>query len=262
MKRTMGGRAGYTMIEVMVTLAIAGILLTVLALAVQMSDQAVRKATGSHDSSLLLKKAARRLRQDLMQTSRQETRIVNISGSGGVLEGQALCFLSSRNSQGVDQVSTAGGPKWMCNVIYYCVAPAQHDSFAGQSCSQSLGTWGIDDRCAHKVLIRKEINQPDGSGVNPDPEVLLGASQLSSEVIRPTKLDVSAILTGANCQKAEIIGTQMLGMAVQSTNQGIHVRLATVDVSRASKEKGIGTSSLLNTSYTQSYEFTIKPEMP
>lgn len=258
MKRILGGRTGYTMIEVMVTLAIAGILLTVLALAVQMSDQAVRKATGSHDSSLLLKKAARRLRQDLMQTSRQETRIVNISGSGGVLEGQALCFLSSRDSQGVDQVSTAGGPKWMCNVIYYCVAPAQHDSFAGQSCTQSLGLWGIDDRCAHKVLIRKEIDQPG----SPDPEVLLSAPQLSSEVIRPTKLDISAILSGVNCQKAEIVGTQMLGMAVQSTSKGIQVRLATVDVSRASKEKGIGTSSLLNTSYTQSYDFIIKPEMP
>lgn len=262
MKRIRGGGSGYTMIEVMVTLAIAGILLTILALAVQMSDQAVRKATGSHDSSLLLKKAARRLRQDLLQTSRRETRIVNISGPGGILEGQALCFLSSRDNQGVDQVSTAGGPKWMCNVIYYCVTPAQHDSFAGQSCTPALGPWGIDDRCSHKVLVRKEINQPDTSGPNPDPEVLLSGSQLSSEVIRPTKLDISAILAGANCQKAEIIGTQMLGMAVQSTSQGIQVRLATVDVSRASREKGIGSSSLLNTSYSQSYDFTIKPEMP
>jgi prepilin-type N-terminal cleavage/methylation domain-containing protein len=252
--------AGYTVLEVMVTLAIAGILLSALGLAVQMSDQAVRKATGSHDSSLLLKKAARRIRQDLLQTSKQTLQIAAFNGPTGVAEGQALCVLTSRSDQGIDQVSTAGGPTWLYNVIYYCITPTQHDSFAGQSCTQSLGSWGIDDRCAHKVLIRKEIDLPSSSP--PDSEPLLSASQLTNEIVAPVRLDVSGIRSGANCRKVEIIGIQMLGMSVEQTNQGLHVRLATVDVPRATKEKGIGSSSLLNSSYTQSYDFTVNPEMP
>lgn len=253
-------RRGYTIVEVMVTVAISGILLIVLGKAVGLSDDAVRKSTGNYDCSATLKKAARRLQQDISQTSGQKILIGAIGGT--ISDGDAICVLSSKDGTGVGQFDTSGGPKWVRNIVYYCITPQSHDSYAGTTCSTAVGPWQADDHCPHKILIRQEIDLPDTPVGNPDPEQLLTPSELQSAIIAPLGTDLSPIRAQANCRKAEILGTQMLGMKISRNSAGVQIELVAVDLARANREIRVGQTSLYSSSYVQSYQFSISPEMP
>ena len=251
-------RRGHTLTELLVGMAVMGLLFVVLSWAVTYSQSAVRQATGSQDSSDQLKRATRMLRMDLLQTSRSQISVCNV-GAGPIPEGRAVWFLSSIDNLGVAQRDSSGYPLWVKQILYYSLVPQQHDSLAGGiPCQSGLGPLGVEDFCPHKVLIRKEIDLGSSGTL----ENLLSTADIQPYLTRPQGVDYGAMRSEPGVKKVNAICRSLLFFYADFQLPGVNVDIRAVDDKRAQKEIPLGRVSLTNSTYTQSYTTTIIPETP
>lgn len=205
-------RRGFSVAELLVTMA----LFTVLGLlAYAMLDQGMvswRKVSGNQSASLQLAKVQRFLQRDLVQAGVTRMSDATVPPSlAGAGDGKAIWFLSA-----VDPLSgevarkTDGRAFWMRNILYYLVVPGGHTSCAG-----GAGPGGLDDRCPHKVLIRKVIDQAPPS----DPEDATTEETLLTDVsaylTRPLGPDTSAMSLEPGVERVEALASQMLWFDVK-----------------------------------------------
>ena len=123
----------------------------------------------AESAGLELSKATQALRGDLLLADLGECKRAEVPASlpGGGKDGCALWFLSAVDPNSGELIRKPDGtPFWQKNVLYYLVAPSGHLDFCGIDCEGGLGPDGFDDRCPHKVLVRKVID----SGVPTNPE--------------------------------------------------------------------------------------------
>ncbi|MBS2038376.1 prepilin-type N-terminal cleavage/methylation domain-containing protein [bacterium] len=253
----MNSRRGFSLLESLISLAVLSGMLLLLALATHYSESALRHTVGSVDASTQLKRAAHWLRRDLLQTSKSKLETCDVPVSAaGLAEGKALWFLSCLDASGKPTRDNAGNPAWKKNILYYSIKPQQHDSLAGITC-QPGGPSGLDDFCAHKVLIRKEIRYQSGSG----PEVLIPSSAIASYLKAPNQLDFSVVRDTPD-QTVTVLARQLLAFDAQAQDGGVDISIQAVELARARREIAIGNQSLSNSKFTQSYRFQVLPDLP
>ncbi len=169
-----------------------------------------RNISASEDASLGIKKAHRMVEHDLLQCNFNDmnTAIVPPSlASGG--DGTAVWCLSAAGPTGATLMAPDGSAFWQRNILYYLVVPAGHTSCAGGS-----GPGNLDDRCPHKVLIRKVIDSGTPTSPASDPiadrEALLTGGAITAYLTRPNGFDVSAMMGEPGVTQVEIVANNLL----------------------------------------------------
>ncbi len=158
-------RGGFSVLELLIAMALFTMLGLLGSMMLSQGALSWRRVSGEHSASLQLARAQRFLKLDLLQSSGSEMAQsvvpASLASSG---DGHALWFLSA-----IDPVTQQaarkpdGTPLWLQNILYYLVVPSTHSDCAG-----GAGPGGLDDRCPHKVLVRKVIDQaPPGDLTNP-----------------------------------------------------------------------------------------------
>lgn len=238
--------------------ALLGMLLVVLAWTTLFNEKAVRQALGSMDSSAQIKRARSLMRSDLLKASRSHIAVATVPVTPtGFAEGTALWFLSCDDDQGLPQHDDAGNPRWHHNVLYYSILPTNHDALAGYHCTPGASTGILDDFCPHKVLIRKEIRYAAGSGT----EQMIPASQLTPYLRAPVGHDFSSVPDSSG-QKVAVVARSFLYFEAHPEGTGIAIDLRACDEMRARKQLAVGSLSLSGTPFTQSYTFSVLPDLP
>lgn len=249
-------RRGFSLVESLISLAVLSGLLVLLAMATQYSESALRQTVGSVDASTQLKRTARWLHRDLLQTSASKIESCAVPPAAGLAEGRALWFLSCLDSSGKPTRDNAGGPAWKRNVLYYSIKPQQHTALVGFLC-QPGGLTGLDDFCPHKVLIRKEIRYQPGSG----PELLIPPSAIGTYLKAPNQMDFS-VVRDAPGQSVTVLARQLLTFDARVQNAGVDISIQAVELARAKRQLAVGSQSLSGSKFTQSYEFRVLPDLP
>jgi len=223
----------------------------------------VHRRTWSRSSAQReLRKAEVRLDHDLRATSFEQTR----SGPGplslGVApDGDALWMLSAFSPEKKRYMQSAdGSPFWQNHILYYLAVPIGHSS-----CSGGGGPDGNDDRCPHKVLVRKVIDlPPETDPDNKDAEGEDLAANLDAYLTLPTGTDASSLLGGPEVLDAQIVAINLLGFKVTrgASPKEVQVDLRATAIEEARRKLGVGTSSLFSEPFTSVQQLSIIPNDP
>ncbi|MCE7870856.1 hypothetical protein DYH09_10805 [bacterium CPR1] len=177
---------GTTVLELLLGMGLFTLMMVVLVGLFNQSLLIWRTTSGSDTAMRELRRVVAALDRDLALASPamlSRTQVVDHLGGGG-RDGEALWFLSPLDpATGQLARKPDGSPMWMRNVLYYLVVPANHDTVFSMSCPGGAGPNGYDDRCPHKLLIRKVIDSGPPT---------LAADEASQEELL---VDVSAYLT-------------------------------------------------------------------
>lgn len=240
-------RRAFTLPELLIAMAVASALMLAGYGLMQMSYQVYHKVSGNEDVTMQLKRGSRLLQQHLIVSNFDKSKVQDCPASlpGGAPDGTALCVLSALDNGVGDMATKPGGePYWQRNVLFYITVPT------GDPCAGGAGPLGYDDRCPHKVLIRKIIDSGPATAPtgNPGADIEDLLSDLSPYLTRPNKLDTSAMLGEPGVTRVDILATHLLGMyAEREPNPDapgeIMVTLSAFNV-EASKGVAVGTASL------------------
>jgi hypothetical protein len=208
-------RRAFTILE----LCLAGALLTVFMLVgysmLRMAEKVYQQVSGNEDATMQLKRAVRMLHKDLVSALADTEgmagppalNVVNVPASlpGGAFDGTGVCLLSPYRNGSGELVMNTDGPEWQRNIIYYTVVPV------GDPCGGGADANGYDDRCPHKLLIRKVINQ----GSTPQAPLAIGA--IANYLTRPAgPKNISNFAGEANLTESQIVSHGMVGLRVQT----------------------------------------------
>jgi type II secretory pathway pseudopilin PulG len=257
-------RSGYTVLELMLAAALMSGLLLVLGEAMRQSQTVFRTTSGTADASTELRAVTQRLRRELLQTKLSEVRTaVTPATYSGAPDGMALWFLSNLDDSGVPRFTTGGAPFWHRNVIYYIRVPQNHAQLFGHECGPGAGPDGYNDRCPHKVIIRKEVDSgtatsyPDEATVEP---ILDAGAVTSSYLTRPNKYDVSAMNAEPGVVQVQVVGRLFLTFTAERTSSEVNADLRAVSLPRARKEASIGTTPLFDKPFTYHFGVSVYPQ--
>lgn len=242
-----------TLVEVMLTATLFAVLSLLSFILLRRGSTLWRDLVESESANLQLAKAASHLRSELVATGIRRCAVGSVPASlaGGGKDGCAVWFLSARDpATGEMVLKPDGTPFWQRNILYYLVVPSGH-----QSCAGGLGPRGFDDRCPHKVLIRKVIDSGVATAPSGDPktdeETLL--SDATSYLNRPSPYETDA----------ETIATQLLWFEVTlgspSLAGEINIDLRAVAVKEAQSKVALGSVPLSTGSYTANRLLSIVP---
>ncbi len=206
---------GISLIEAILGLGLFSVIMVVTTLLLSQATTVWRKTSSTDSASGEMRKVQVNLARELGMSSATEVALANTPASlpAGAPDGSAVWFLMSVDpSTGEPVRRTTGAPFWQRNILYYAVVPQGHDAFFGQSCQGGTGALGVDNRCPHKVLIRKEIDLPPTTTTTDETtlETLIPAGSISPYLNRPVGFD-----TGALGSQARVIAVNLLSFSVQ-----------------------------------------------
>ncbi|MEW6279282.1 MAG: hypothetical protein AB1758_11705 [Candidatus Eremiobacterota bacterium] len=148
-----------------------------------------------------------------------------------------------------------GSPFWQRNILYYLVVPV------GDTCAGGVGPNGYDDRCPHKLLIRKEIDLAPAT-VPTDPTTIETlAPTLAPFLTRPTGFSVAG-LNEAGVNEVKIAAAHLLSFSSVSAPPPenlateIAVDLRAVAVDEARREVALGSVPLSTSPFTLQSPFS------
>lgn len=222
----------------------------------------------AESASLELAKAASRMRGDVLRTGIQHCAQGKVPASlaGGGNDGSALWFLSAVDpSTGEMAVKPDGTPFWQRNLLYYLVVPDGHAGLFGFDCQGGLGPNGFDDRCPHKLLIRKVIDSgvPTAPQGNPDTdaETLLG--DVTPYLTRPAGYNLGVMGGEPGLERVEISATRLLWFEVTLKAPGrpqeIDIDLRAVAIKDAQGHVAVGSVPLSSGRFTANRIVSILP---
>jgi len=253
----------FSLLEVVFAAALMGLLMIVMGASMRQTQTVFRATSGSYDASAQLRKVTSRIQQELIQTNLNKVAVSNSVGAPP--EGGAIWFLDNLDPATHEpRYLPDGSPFWARNILYYLVVPNNHASIFGSSCvlQAGPGPGGHDDRCPHKVLIRKEIDT--GAAFNPTDdltiEALIAGGAISTYFTRPNGYNVSAMLTEAGVREVKIVGQNLLSFEAQIQDGGIDLNIRAVSLARARREVAVGATSLYNSRYTLHFAQTVYPQ--
>lgn len=252
---------GFGVTELMVSLAVFSGLLILLALVLSGNQDVWRKVTGTSDVSLQIRRGASRLKRDLSQASLARLSLGNSPGSlGTTADGHAVWFLSCRDDNENPTMKLDGSPFWRSTILYYVTVAKNHDQVYGQSCSNGAGPAGVDDRCPHKLLIRKELDIPPSTTPPANEEILPGPTQVSPFMTRPDSQQVGTALP-PGVRKATVECYPCLGMTLLQQGRNLRIDLRAVNLELARKKLHVGTDSLWDSPHTFVQSLTVPIQM-
>lgn len=259
MKIARARKWGFSLIELSISSFLLGILMVVLALALHNSQSIWRQTSGSTDSRLQVRRAHASLERDL-QFASSSFGITTVGPQQGPgFTGDAFWFLSAEiGASGELARKFNGSPLYQRNVLYYLAMP-QADPCPGGS-----GPNGYDDRCPHKVLVRKTIDFGAASIPTDEnsEEVLMTAAQVAPYLTRPNGMSVANMNSEAGVTLVNQAARQLLWFRVRSTPPPLQFELRAVNLLRVNKEASVGTSSLYSSPLTSEMRLTLTPPNP
>lgn len=179
----------------------------------KMADKVFHHISGNEDASMQLKRAARMLQKDIVATNIANVTVVNVPSGlpATAADGSAICLLSASVGGSGDMVTKAvGEPFWQRNILYYVVVPQ------GDPCQGGADANGFDDRCPHKLLVRKIIDVPPLTSPADLPPVDEVNANPVPYLTRPIgRVDISNLLGEANVNQVELVARGMVTMQVK-----------------------------------------------
>lgn len=228
-------KRAFSVLELIVASTVMSLLMIVLAQAMMQAQNSFRTVTGTSESADELRRVSRNLRLELMQTSASQIGTGNSCSSLGCPDGQALWFLSNLDAAGKPQFLSDGSPFWQKNVLYYLVVPDDHPRVFGQTCTGGVGPGGYEDRCPHKVLVRKEIDFGTATNLADDATVegLMAVGSLTPYLQRPLGYQVGTA-GQPGLLSAQIAGRNLLTFNLSSSMPNtITIDTRSVSIARA-----------------------------
>ena len=257
--------SGLSLLEVTLATSLMGILLMVLGAALKQSQDVFRNINGMTDASQSLRRLAVALNRDLQRAKLDEIGITTTPASLVAADSRALWMLSNIDpGTGRACYRSDGKPFWVCNILFYASIPTQHAQLFGSTCAGGMGPGGLDDRCPHKLLIRKVIDSGATTNLADDStvETLLTPAQVSASYLtRPAKFDVSGMRSEAGVSEARLLSPLLLGFDCSKSLGEVTVDFRAVSLPRAQRSVAVGTASLYDSQYTYHFGLTVVPEV-
>ena len=238
-------RSGHTLMELAVTTSVFTLLLTVAAMLLTRTQRLYTSTNSADTASRELRKARTALERDLVlarPTQLNRSRVPPSLGGGGD-DGEALWFLSAVDpSTGKIVRKLDGKPFWQRNILYYLIVPAGHTG-----CPGGKGPNNFDDRCPHKVLVRKVIDSGVPTLVN---------DETTEEKLLP---GVSSYLTRPGPADPAIMANNLLTFfsATGSVPPEIFVDVRALNTDEARRQSSIGLDSFFTGRFTQQAPFSV-----
>lgn len=256
---------GFSLLELSVAAAVFSVLLLVVLALFNQSIYVWRVTSSADGANRELRKVRAALERDLALTSPTEIARAQVPGhlGGGASDGEALWFLSPIDpATGEIVLDEDGLPVWQRNILYYLVVPGDHAGTFGSTCAGGAAANGYDDRCPHKILIRRVIDA--GTATIPtDPttrEALIAPGAIGPYLVQPTGFDISAL------PDTRIVANNLLCFETVSApppnNQAreVLVDVRAVGVEEARRETSVGTAPLYNSRFTEQHPFSVFPK--
>ncbi len=244
-------KEAFSIVELLVAMGILSVMLTMAMLMLRSAGETSRKVTGNEACSLQMKKAERMLEMDLIQGKYSCSNMTTVPASlnPAAADGDALWFLSAVDPPSGQVVDSSGTPTWQRNILYYLVVPQ------GDGCAGGVGPAGLDDRCPHKVLIRKVVDRPG----NPEPFI----SDMSAWLTRPNGLDISAMRGETDVESVSIVARDLLTFFVQNQTDvacEIRVNFQACNYLDAARYVAVGGAPLSSDRHTMSISMSVFPK--
>ncbi len=238
---------GFSLPELMLALSLLAVFMLVGYQALRMADGVFRQVSGNEDAAMQLKRAVRYMQKDIVSSNVMRMTLTNVTAGlpGGAADGSALCLLTGADRGVGDMVSKEGGePFWQRNILYYLSTPQ------GDPCQGGADANGFDDRCPHKCLVRKIIDDPPATAATDNPqndEALI--TNLTPYLTRSLgRTNISNMLGEANVEQVELVARGLVGMRVQinaDPNIPNEVRLTVTALNQPRGQKlALGTVAL------------------
>ncbi len=248
-------RRAFTLVETMVALALGAFIVLITGAALSNVTNIFRNTTGRDAALRDLAKARRALTLDLGQATLNQMAISPAPASlGGGADGDAVNFLSAFNVTSGLQATLqdgSGNAYFFQNIIYHPTVPTDHDTLFGSSCVGG-NDGGYDYNCPHKMLVRVVEDQ------NPvyDP-----ADSLSQDSLVPLLGPLLGRPTGfPKGLTRNTVAFNLLTFRVRSQPGELIVDLQAASIPDARRKLALGTTSLLNSSFTVQHQFSIFPK--
>lgn len=261
-------RLAFTIPELSISMFVLGLMMLAGFFLLQTAQTSFVKVGGNEDATLQLRRATRYMQRDIIASGTSKCAVYNVpgslSGSSGGFDSIAIGVLScSINAEG-DSVTKPGGEVyWQRNVLYYLTVPI------GDTCNGGLESlYNCDDRCPHKVLIRKVIDRPPATAPTDSPmnadEVVLSNAEVIPYLTRPSGTSVGAMLSEPNVTGVQVVANKLLSMRSfinpdASIPGEIRVVLQAFNAQAASKTTAIGTASLSGSDFTLTQTISLFP---
>lgn len=208
-------KRGFSILEMCLASALLTLFMLVGYSMLRMAEKVYYQVSGNEDATMQLKRAMRMLQKDLVSALADTDgsvfppalNVVNVPPSlpGGAFDGTGVCLLSPYQNGSGALVMNTDGPEWQRNVLYYTVVPG------GDPCTGGADANGLDDRCPHKLLIRKVVNQ--GS----TPQAPLAAAAIPGYLTRPNSpTDISNFAAEANLTESQIAAHGLVSLRIQT----------------------------------------------
>ncbi len=238
-------RRALTLPELVVGFAVFSFVMVLLAVAMSRGTTVWERSFGTNTAQVELRKGYSSLQPDLLRTELQTVRRTVSTTSFSGSDGDAVWFLSPWDEATSNLLRTsAGRPLWQRNILYYCTVPRQHDELYGATCTGRPDGQGYEMGCPHKVLVRKVINNPAGSG---EAEELLAPGRIANYLTRPRRLDLPGGEPGL--EEATIVATGLVTFRVRrdpapDSPGEIAVHLAAVGPEMRRRQRRAGSAPL------------------
>lgn len=256
---------GHTLQEMIVVFGIFSTILAITALLFRES-QATFRRTNSQDTAMReLRKARAAIVRDLVVGRPGQVQRAQVPDSlgGGGKDGEALWFLSPVDPATGEMVHKQdGSPFWQRNILYYLVVPNNHDATFGMSCLGGAAANGYDDRCPHKVLIRKVIDS--GAATIPTDETTEETllANVAPYLTRPLGFSLAAMAEPGLTER-EISAAWLLGFesstAPPPSNipREIFIDLRALSIEEARREIQVGAAPCFVSRFTRTAPFSV-----
>lgn len=212
-------RRALTLVEILLSLAMLSLFLLIGYEMLHMANKTFQQVVGNEDATMQLKRAVRMLQRDIVTTNINDTpamqaTVANVPASlpAGAPDGSALCMLSGATNGTGDMVLKGDGePLWQRNILYYVVVPQ------GDPCGGGADAQGFDDRCPHKLLIRKIIDvPPTTTTAGPDETTVASAMGIGVFLTRPAgRVDITNMSGEANVRQVELVARGLVSMQIK-----------------------------------------------
>lgn len=259
-------RRGITLLELVVTFGLFSLLTAVLLAALQEGSQILGRASGTAVSQGELSKCRLRVREDLERSAFSKVAVRKMPGG----DGDAIWCLSPVDpASGLSLRKDDGSPFFVNHVLYYLVIPKGHAKLYGYACAGGTDTDGYDDRCPHKVLIRKVIDAPPVTDASNEAteEALMTSSQINQYLTAPDGFNVDAMKSEPGVLSVHLRAHSLLYFRarlapVATSPREISLDLRAADIRRAEKEVRVGSVSLAQGRFTTQCLFSAFPALP
>ncbi|ODT72646.1 hypothetical protein ABS71_07665 [bacterium SCN 62-11] len=264
-------RAGVSLVEAMLAMALFGLLSLALAQAVREASKIWRRSTGETTARLSLRQTQRKITSDLSAGSIAQIGIAGgpVQLASGGRNGDAVWCLSAVDpASGNFQRKLNGSPFFQNNVLYYLAVPAQHAQLYGMTCPGFRDANGYDQGCPHKVLIRKVVDfgAATVAGDESSEETLMTASDVAAYLTQPAGLSVTSMQSEAGVRGVSLAAASLISLrAVKGTltgAQSVDLDASALSLLDAQRTLRVGAVDLTDTDFTTHLRFTATAGLP